>query len=260
MAEPEALILNVDDNEAARYVRGRILRNAGFAVHDAALGADALRAAAATHPDLVLLDVNLPDMSGLEVCRALKDNPEFSDLPVMHLSASAILSRDQVAGLETGADAYLTEPVEPEVLLATVRAMLRARRAERARAILERRYRHLYDANIVGLATSDDSCVLDANDAFLAIVGRKREELLSRGIGWESITPEEFRLSGGRTLTDLWRRGAANPSEEEFVRPDGTRVPVLAGQPPILERQNPCSGCAFAIDLTERKRLERRLR
>jgi signal transduction histidine kinase len=122
-------VLNVDDYSPGRYTRTRILRQAGFTVHEAGTGEEAL--ALLTHrPDLVLLDVNLPDIDGMQVCRRIKENPDTAGTLVLHLSASSILSSDQVAGLEGGADAYLTEPVEPNVLIATIRALLRIRNAE----------------------------------------------------------------------------------------------------------------------------------
>ena len=85
-----------------------------------------------TKPDLIILDVHLPDVSGLDVCRQLKADPATAPIPIMHLSASHILSEDKVAGLDSGADAYLTQPVDSRELLATVNSLLRARRAEDA--------------------------------------------------------------------------------------------------------------------------------
>jgi signal transduction histidine kinase len=98
-------------------------------VHEAGTGAEAL-AALRLRPDLVLLDINLPDIDGFEVCRRIKENPDTASVLVLHLSASNVHPKDQVTGLETGADGYLTEPVEPSVLIANVNALLRIRRAE----------------------------------------------------------------------------------------------------------------------------------
>src|SRR5579871_2677347 len=125
----KALILNVDDYGPGRYSRSRALRNSGFEVLEAAAGADALKLLD-RKPELVLLDVNLPDMSGLEVCRRIKQNDETAGIIVLHMSASRLEPEDQTLGLDNGADGYLTEPVRPEVLIATVRALLRARQAE----------------------------------------------------------------------------------------------------------------------------------
>src|SRR5688500_12116529 len=81
------LVLNVDDYEAGRYATSRVLRQAGFDVAEAATGTDALRLVVSEHPDLVLLDVNLPDVDGFEVCRQIKTHPDTSTIPVLYLSA-----------------------------------------------------------------------------------------------------------------------------------------------------------------------------
>ncbi|MCU1234083.1 MAG: bacteriophytochrome (light-regulated signal transduction histidine kinase) [Candidatus Solibacter sp.] len=126
-----ARILNVDDYGPGRYARSKMLRQFGFEVQEAANGTEALLKVA-NKPDVVLLDINMPDLDGLEVCRRIKGNPATSNIIVLHLSASKVNSIDRVIGLNNGADSYLTEPIEPEVLAATVRALIRARRAEDA--------------------------------------------------------------------------------------------------------------------------------
>ncbi|MGA2598382.1 MAG: ATP-binding protein [Bryobacteraceae bacterium] len=125
-------ILNVDDYAPGRYARTKVLTQAGFEVKEAATGREALRLATEWRPQLVVLDVNLPDINGLEVCQRLKENPLTSAIVVLHLTASRVLPDDMVRGLNSGADSYLSEPVEPGVLVATIRALLRARQAEEA--------------------------------------------------------------------------------------------------------------------------------
>jgi signal transduction histidine kinase len=127
-------ILVVDDNPATRYATARAMKAAGYAVLEGATGADALALAAGA--DLVVLDVHLPDADGRDVCRALRERPGTVRLPVVHLSAIFVADLDKVLGLEAGADAYLTHPVDRGVLVATVGALLRARRAEERAARL----------------------------------------------------------------------------------------------------------------------------
>jgi two-component system, cell cycle sensor histidine kinase and response regulator CckA len=122
-------ILNVDDDAATRYIRTRILTQAGFDVAEAATGAETLRLAGGQPPAVVLLDLKLPDIDGFEVCRRLKQTPETARIQVLHISAAFRTPQDRAAGLNCGADGFLTEPVEPEVLVATVRALLRIRQA-----------------------------------------------------------------------------------------------------------------------------------
>ena len=127
-----ARVLVVDDTEGNRYTVSRLLRGAGMQVRESETAADALRQLAVEVPDLVVLDINLPDASGHDVLRAIKADPATASVPVMHVSASFTSSADRARGLEVGADAYLTHPLDPDVFVATARALLRAE-GERAR-------------------------------------------------------------------------------------------------------------------------------
>jgi signal transduction histidine kinase len=125
-------VVFVDDNEATRYAVSRILAGAGYAVTAAETGRAGLERVRTEQPDVVLLDIGLPDMSGFEVVRRLKGDATTRPIPVVHLSAMSVSAAEQAQGLEGGADAYLTHPIEPRVLVATLDALLRARRAEAA--------------------------------------------------------------------------------------------------------------------------------
>ena len=129
MTQPHARVLVVDDNDAGRYVLTRTLKVAGYDVREAASGRTALDAMT-EGPDLVVLDVNLPDLSGIDVARHLRADPDLAGTPVLMVSAARLTDGDRAHGLEGGADAYLTHPIDPAVLLATVRSLLRVRRAE----------------------------------------------------------------------------------------------------------------------------------
>jgi signal transduction histidine kinase len=122
-------ILAVDDNDAIRYSLSRALQGGGYRVIEARNGTETLRLADDS-PDLITLDVHLPDMDGFEVCRRLKANPRTAHIPVLHISATVTDTENRVRGLEA-ADGYLAEPVSREELLATVGSLLRLKRAER---------------------------------------------------------------------------------------------------------------------------------
>jgi CheY-like chemotaxis protein len=138
MMDAPAVLLVIDDDEAKRYLMTTWLRRAGHTVIEGATGREALEKAG--DAELVLLDVNLPDISGYDVCRQLKADPRTAAIPVVQVSATAIEVSDRALGLTQGADAYLTEPTEPEELLAVVVAALRyyraRRRAERTASLL----------------------------------------------------------------------------------------------------------------------------
>lgn len=134
-------ILVVDDTPSKRYVLSSWLRRAGFTIVEAATGGEALAQITAQGStsgsgpepapsiDAVVLDVQLPDMTGFEVCERIKDDPAHAATPVVHVSAAAVDVMDRTQGLSRGADAYLVEPIDPNELIATVQAVLRYYRA-----------------------------------------------------------------------------------------------------------------------------------
>jgi signal transduction histidine kinase/CheY-like chemotaxis protein len=125
-----ATVLIVDDVEASRYAVRRVLEPEGYRLLEAGTGAEAMRLAAEHAPDLLVLDVRLPDADGFDIVTQLKSGPPSRRPAILMLSATFTAPEARAQGLERGADGYLTHPVEPLVLVATVRALLRARRTE----------------------------------------------------------------------------------------------------------------------------------
>ena len=124
---PEARILVVEDEPNIRELLATSLRYAGFEVHVAANGATALRLAATHKPDLVVLDVMLPDMDGFTVTRKLRDSGQI--LPIVFVTARDSVE-DKVKGLTVGGDDYVTKPFSLEEVIARIRAVLRRTRGE----------------------------------------------------------------------------------------------------------------------------------
>jgi CheY-like chemotaxis protein len=119
-------ILIVDDYAGAQYLRSRILSEAGYEVIEASTGEEALRMVAAMRPSLVLLDVNLPDISGPDVCRRLKADPTTAQIPVIQITGAWLSEKSRQEGLASGAERYLTEPVDDVTLLREVVTVLDA--------------------------------------------------------------------------------------------------------------------------------------
>ncbi len=153
MSHTKANILVVDDDEGGRYLKAHVLRKHGFRVTEAATGMAAIEQCCASAPDLVLLDVMLPDVNGIEVSRRIKTT--HPGIAVLQTSAAITDSHDRAAALDGGADGFLVEPIEPEELLATAQALLRMRGAEQAlrrmneslELLVAERTRELTDAN-----------------------------------------------------------------------------------------------------------------
>lgn len=163
-------ILVIEDDPSIRELLAMILRLRGFGAVVAARGESGLEEAAQKRPDLILLDLMLPDMDGLEVCRRLKSAPETAGIPIMMLTARGEES-DIVAGLELGAVDYIVKPFNNQTLIARVRAQLRRseellaadgdERVEKDGLILNRTERSVtLDGRVVALTTSEFELLL----------------------------------------------------------------------------------------------------
>ncbi|HYD53762.1 MAG TPA: PAS domain S-box protein, partial [Gemmatimonadaceae bacterium] len=180
--ERREVVLVVDDNDANRYAVAHWLRSAGLEPIEAATGEEALQRAwdeAGPRPDLVILDVRLPDTTGFEVLRTLKADSRTSEVPVLHLSASFTATEWRAHGLELGADAFLTHPVEPRELLATVRALLRVRRAEARVRHAAAHWQATFDAIGDAIVLLDEAGnVIQLNGAATRLFGRAAADLI----------------------------------------------------------------------------------
>jgi PAS domain S-box-containing protein len=238
-------LLVVDDNPATCYATSRVLRAAGFTVREAGTGGEAL-ARVDLHTAAVVLDVHLPDIDGFEVCRTLRARPGSARLPVIHLSAARVNDADKVRGLNAGADAYITHPADPALLVATIKALIRARSAEEGMRSSEARFRAIFNQAISGICLIDEAFTfVEVNPAMLAMLKRAPADVVGRRI-MDFAPPSAFSAiealrAGARA--GLWRGefslldGAGKPVSMEWnLSPHGEPGLVLAVAVDISER------------------------
>jgi signal transduction histidine kinase/FixJ family two-component response regulator len=229
-------ILVVDDEPLRLRATSRVLKRAGFTVTEAVTGFQGLELAQQIRPDLVLLDVVLPDISGLEVGHKIKTEPTTSNLYVVMFSNIKIKANDRIAGLEQGADDYIVRPISNEELLTKVKTYLRTINSENALRASESRLRLVIEKNADGMIIVDkDGIVRFVNPAAAAIFGRSREVLTGTEFGFPI--------------------GDDTPTEISIIQADGT--PVIAEMRVVeMEWDDDIVHLASMRDITQRKQVE----
>ncbi len=195
-------VLVVEDDLDIAELVARYLEKAGYAATRVSSGRDALDAVRAKTPDLIVLDVMLPHVDGLEVCRLLRANEHTATIPIIMLTARAEES-DRIVGLEMGADDYLAKPFSPNELVARVRALLR--RAQRHDAPSGRPL----SLGAIVLDPDRHTVLLDGREValtakeflLLAYLLQHRGRLLSRDILLEQVWG--YRYTGGTRTVDV---------------------------------------------------------
>ena len=268
MTAEMATILNVDDQEPGRYARRRMLERAGYRVIDATCGADAWRVLEDARPQLVLMDVNLPDISGFDLCRRIKNRPELTDIMVLHVSASRVTGTDRAVGLEVGSDGYLIEPIDEKELLAAVRSLLRLRERQQENEGLlarlrrsEELFRGLFEQAAVGMCVvGSDGRLLRVNDKLCSITGRAEHDLMKQEL--RDLTHPDDRAEHESQVGTLLLGGISEVSlEQRLMRSDGDTIWVTV----TLSIQWDAGGRIQSLigvieDIDARKRAELELR
>jgi len=241
-------LLIVDDNVATRYALRRRQERHGYEVLEAGTGGDGLALIASEPLDALILDVNLPDMSGFDIVRKLRTDPGTALLPVIHVSAASIQTGDIITGLDAGADAYLIHPVDPDVLLATLRTLLRVRDTENALRESEARFREIFVNISAPIAVLDaDLKVHECNHAFSQLIQDNRDpQTLSECFAEDqSAILDELRLR----LVDGERwKGTLNMRVQGEIRET---------QWQISPYRTPELSLVFVEDVTEHRHRER---
>lgn len=255
MKPSSSVILNVDDTAANLYAKTRVLRHAGFMVVEAQTGMEALVLATNLQPALILLDVHLPDMNGFEVCRQLKQATHTAHLLVLHISASFVEVSDKTRGLLGGADGYLTEPVEPEELIATIRAFLRLRQTETALRESEERLRIALEAG--KMATWDWDLVSQRivwSAQLAPMLGLAKDAFEGTWEAFFQLVHPDDRAQVNAAIEHSLQEGAAYQIEFRMVHANGQRHWVEArGQVYYDVNGHPVRMAGIHHDITDRR-------
>lgn len=258
---PASIILNVNDHDGALYTVSRMLARAGFEIVEARTGAEAIDVARQRQPRLLVLDIKLPDMSGLDVCRLLKSDPETSHVKVLHTSAVFISTQFKVKSLESGADGYLAHPFEQEELIAIARSLLRLSEAEQDLrdtaddlreansrihqflAMLSHELRNPMSAIASGLALLDRYDARDVGEHSTRVMLRRQADNLRRMVDdlLDVARVTQGKIEPHWEVVDLriLLRRVAETTRRTRIDARAQKLLVDAGDVPILVRADP---------------------
>lgn len=253
-------ILVVDDDDAVRQLFVGCLRREGYEVHEAATGYEGLHLVKTRLPDLVLLDVRLPDVNGVEICREIKTTPQLRDVFVALCSGEATTVENKVDGLHTGADEYLIKPFGVNELLARVQTLMRLRNTTAALRASEEHHRRLIDI------LPDAVCLIHPKGQLLTVNSQavkmlgfeNTQELIKKNIF--DLTPPEEHERLQSEFTVALKAGILRNVEFTMLKKGGGTFPVELSATVSLGVGGQSTGLLSVIrDITERKRAQQAL-
>jgi PAS domain S-box-containing protein len=251
-------ILIVDDNMLLRRMTVITLTGAGYRVTEATTGAEALRLARELQPELVLLDVGLPDLDGREVCRRLKADAATAALFVVLFSSTNISTLDQATGLEHGADGYITRPISNRELLARVQATLRLQQAEAALREANARLRVITENTYAWeFWIGPDEEFRYCSPSCEQLTGYTAAEFIARpNLVREIVHPDDLPTWDAHECR-VAATGEAGEAEFRIVRPDGSvRWLAHACYPVHTADGQPWGRRGSSRDITARREIE----
>ena len=248
-SDKKCIVLNVDDSRDSLRIKTVTLRRAGFTVIEAETGKEALELVSESKPDVVLLDINLPDLSGYEVCRQIRTNPATASTLIVQISACFTEGSDKVKGLDGGADGYLTSPVEPPLLVATIKSLMRVQDVEGVRNPLFQYWQAAFDAVVDGIALLDhEGAITRCNAACESLLGKAQGALtgqilpgLLNGDSPDAgSTPALINLkSRSRQSLEIARSGRwLKVTSDPVISPEGRLLGAVCILSDITDRKN----------------------
>jgi PAS domain S-box-containing protein len=219
-------ILVIDDDPDLLPLTATVLSRAGHEVLEASTGKEGLEKARAHRPDVILLDVVLPDISGIEICRQIKEDKDLREMFVILTSGVQTSSEHQAKGLNLGADGFIAKPISNKELLARVQSMVRIKRTEEALQASETRYRRLFEAAQDGiLILNEETGQIDDVNPFLTnMLGFTHEELTGKKL-WE-IGAFKNTEASKTVLAELKHKGYVRYEDLPLITKDGREIDV----------------------------------
>jgi len=191
---PNEYILVVDDEEDLLKLVGYNLENYGYRVDYALTGEQAVEKIRKRPPDLVILDLMLPGMDGLDVCRFIKNDRKIAYIPIIMLTARGE-EADIVTGLELGADDYITKPFSPRILLARIKALLRRKREDENRMVLSK-HDIILNTALYEVRVGDRPVSLTATEfSILALLIRKPGWVFTRNQIIQAVKGDDYPVT-----------------------------------------------------------------
>ncbi len=255
MENTKAKILCVEDDIDLLHLNSTILQSAGYEVIEACSGNECLQRIKEIRPDLVLLDVMLPDANGFELCKKIKEDPEMFGTYVVLISGMEISSNSQIKGLEIGADGYITRPVTAPELIARIQSILRIKITEMALRKSMERYQMLIETMNEGLGVVNENMIITfINDKVCELTGYSKSEILGNPL-LNFFNPESQVI-----LKDEFykvRNNICRPFEMKGKKKNGNDFYVIFSPRPIFNPDGEFKG-AFAVltDITRNKEIE----
>lgn len=270
-------MLLVEGDPHLLRITSHLLIKAGYEVIKAGTGADGLRLAQSQKPDLILLDVDLPDMDSLAVCQRIKKEPDLANCFVVMLSGAKTSSDDQASGPAAGADGYIVRPDSDRELLAWVEAMLRIKKAEERAAELDRtehvqaekklreseqKFRTISEQSLLAIGFIQDGLFKYANQAYCDISGYSLDEIMN----WKPyeyakvVHPDDRKF----VMEQARKKQAGAPDSVTHYQFKGltkggeTKWLELYSKTILYQERN--ADLVMFIDITERKQAEEALR
>ncbi|MEM6614207.1 MAG: response regulator, partial [Cyanobacteria bacterium P01_C01_bin.72] len=265
---PKADILAIDDTPENLALLSQILTEKNYKVRSVTKGSTAIRGAKVAPPDLILLDVKMPEMNGYEVCQQLKADDRTKDIPIIFISALGDVF-DKVKAFQAGGVDYITKPFQVEEVLSRLDTHLTIRKLQlkleaqnlqlqqeiAQKTAAEDKFSKAFRAcpNPIAIATQEEERVLEVNKSFLEMSGYETEEVIDRNLS--SLYSPSALAAYRQALTKLTTHGFIRNLELDFVTKSGSVKTLLLSMESIQLAGVRCT-LQILNDITERKRLE----